>query len=189
MGRWISTAVLGTVVAVGAGCAAKGADYARPQMPTPDHYRFADDPAQAEMLVDMAWWQVFRDPDLQVLIREALTNNLDLRAAAARVERARAEAGIARSFLYPQLDAVLDYSVRDHTDEQLQQSATYGGQLTWEVDLFGRLRRQTEAAYARFLASDSARRGVLVALVGNVASNYFLLRQREDELNIALQTL
>jgi len=79
-----------------AGCAAAGHDYARPQMPTPPQYRFTDGTTEAESLADLPWWQVFDDPALQALVREAIANNLDLRAALARVERARAHAGIAK---------------------------------------------------------------------------------------------
>ena len=83
-----------------------GPNYARPQMPTPPQYRFVQEPAQAESLADAPWFQVFDDPTLQGLIREAIANNLDLRIAVARVEEARARAGIAKSYLYPQVDGV-----------------------------------------------------------------------------------
>ena len=143
--------------------------------------------------------QVFEDPTLQALIREALANNLDLQLAVARVEEARARAGIAKSFLYPQVDGVASYGVRQASNAQdagrigdedtTHQSGTYGFQLSWEIDLFGRLRRQHEAALALVLASEQARRGVLVTLVGDVATNYFLLRELDLQLEIARQTL
>ena len=176
-----------------AGCAV-GADYARPQMPTPDQFRFVDGATQAQTLADMPWFQVFDDPTLPALIRDAITNNLDLRAAVARVEEARARAGIARSFLYPQVDGVATYNIRQATevvegDDKTHQSGSYGFQLAWELDLFGRIRRETEAATALALASEQGRRGVLVTLVGDVATNYFLLRELDLQLDIALRTL
>src|SRR5204863_4221890 len=75
------------------------------------------------------------------------------------------------------------------TDDTTHQSGVYGFQLSWEIDLFGRLRRQREAAYALLLASEQGRRGVLVTLVGDVASNYFLLRELDLQLEIARRTL
>src|SRR6267154_2713062 len=92
-----------------AGCAAVGPNYARPQLPTPAQYRFIEGAAQAQTLADSPWWQVFDDPALQTLVREALANNLDLQLAVARVEEARARAGVAKSFLYPQVDGSVSY--------------------------------------------------------------------------------
>jgi multidrug efflux system outer membrane protein len=145
-------------------------------------------------LSDAPWFQVFDDPMLQGLIREAIVNNLDVQAAVARVEAARAQAGIAKSFLYPQVDGVAAYNVRQASttsegDDTTHQSGAYGFQLSWELDLFGRLRRQHEAALAMAFASEQARRGVLVTLIGDVATNYFLLRELDLQLEIARQTL
>src|SRR5262245_30569202 len=106
---------LGCVVSLSAfvaACAPVGPNYARPQMSPPGQYRFTEEAVQAASLADAPWWQVFEDPDLQALIREAITNNLDLRVAVARVEEARAQAGIAKSFLYPTVDGVASYSAR-----------------------------------------------------------------------------
>ena len=187
----VSVAVLST------GCLV-GPNYMRPEMPTPQQFRFVEG-AQAESLADAPWFKVFDDPALQALIKDAIANNLDLRAAVARVEEMRARAGIAKSFLYPQVDGVANYSVRGATSAQsdddgdeedtLHQSGSYGFQLSWELDLFGKLRRQHEAALAVALASEQARRGVMVTLVGDVASSYFLLRELDIQLFIARQTL
>jgi multidrug efflux system outer membrane protein len=175
-----------------------GPNYMRPEMPTPQQFRFVEG-AQAESLADAPWFKVFDDPALQALIKDAIASNLDLRAAVARVEEMRARAGIAKSFLYPQVDGVATYSVRGATSAQsdddgdeedtLHQSGSYGFQLSWELDLFGKLRRQQEAALALALASEQARRGVMVTLVGDVASSYFLLRELDIQLFIARQTL
>lgn len=176
-----------------AGCAPVGPRYARPQVPVPPQYRFVEGAAQGESLADAPWWQVFDDPTLQALIREAVANNLDLRAAAARVEQARAQAGIAKSFLYPQVDGTADYTLQQNpgaTDgDEVHRGGVYGLRLSWELDLFGRIRRQTEAAIAEMLASEQGRRGVLVTLVGDVASTYFLLRQLDLELQVSRRTL
>jgi outer membrane protein, multidrug efflux system len=196
----LSRAVATIVVSSLSMACAVGPNYARPPVPTPPQYRFVEGTAQAQTLADSPWWQVFDDPNLQALIREALANNLDLRMAVARVEEARARAGIAKSFLYPQVDGVLNYGVRQASttsqqegagtgEDTTHQSGSYGFQLSWEIDLFGRLRRQHEAAIALLLASEQGRRGVLVTLVGDVATDYFLLRELDLQLAIARQTL
>jgi outer membrane protein, multidrug efflux system len=178
-----------------------GPNYERPQLPSPPQFRFVEGIDQAQTLADVPWWRVFDDPALQALIREALTNNLDLQMAVARVEEARARAGVAKSYLYPQVDGVAGYSVRQASnapaedgsdpsaEDTTHQSGIYGFQLSWEVDLFGRLRRQRESALAVVLATDQGRRGVLVTLVGDVASNYFLLRELDLQLYLARETL
>src|ERR1051325_9211790 len=94
-----------------AGCVV-GPNYARPQIPSPAPYRFVEGTAEAQSLADSPWWQVFDDPALQALVRDALANNLDLQMAVARVEEARARAGVAKSFLYPQIDGVVSYGAR-----------------------------------------------------------------------------
>lgn len=171
-----------------AGCAAVGPNYARPQLPTPPQFRFVEEPAQAQSFADMPWFQVFNDPALQALVKEGLTNNLDLRIAAARVEEARARAGIARSFLYPTVDGVANVDARRATGETTE-SVSYGFQFSWELDIFGRLRREREAAAAVLLATEQGRRGVIVTLVGDITSNYFLLRELDMQLEISRDTL
>src|SRR5205814_3818230 len=109
------------LASVAAGCAPVGANYTRPEVPVPPQFRFVDS-AQASSVADLPWWQVFDDPVLQALIRDAIAGNLDVRAAAARVERFRAEAGIAKSFLYPQVDGVAAYTIQ-------QNSGTAGGDV------------------------------------------------------------
>src|SRR5262249_39791787 len=128
-------AVVAVVALVGSGCLV-GPNYERPQLPTPGQYRFVEGAAQAQSLADLPWWQVFDDPTLQALIRESLSNNLDLRMAAARVEEARARAGIVKSYLYPQVDVGGAYGLRvasssselngePATDDTVHQSGVY----------------------------------------------------------------
>jgi outer membrane protein, multidrug efflux system len=186
-----------SVAFVSAGCLV-GPNYKRPELASPQQFRFVEAP-QAESLADVPWFNVFQDPALQELIKAAIANNLDLRAAVARVEEMRARAGIAKSYLYPQVDGVASYRVRGATsaepdengddEDTFHQNTSYGFQLGWELDLFGKLRRQNEAALAIALASEQARRGVMVTLVGDVASSYFLLRELDIQLVIARQTL
>jgi multidrug efflux system outer membrane protein len=172
-----------------------GADYSRPPMPAPAQYRFVNGP-EAQSLADAPWFEVFDDPGLQRLVREALANNLDLRIAAARVEEARARAGVVKSFLYPQVDGVAQTTVGqastangEDEDDNTRANGVFGFQLSWELDLFGRIRRAQESALAFVLASEHGRRGVIVTLIGDVATNYFLLRELDLQLDIARRTL
>jgi len=201
MSRLVSRSSLLAVAAATAmstGCAALGSNYERPQIPTPSQYRFVEASDQAASIADLPWFQVFDDPALQALIREALSNNLDLRTAAARVQEFRARAGIAASYLYPQVDAGVGYTARvatnapstDSTNEDtVHQSGNYGFRLSWEIDLFGRIRRERESAVAAMMATEQARRGVIVTLVGDIASTYFSLRELDLRLDIAHRTL
>jgi multidrug efflux system outer membrane protein len=176
-----------------------GPDYSRPPVVVPDNYRFAVAPATAESIADLPWFDVFRDPVLQQLVREALQNNYDLRIAAARVEEARANIGIVRSFLYPQINfnAVGGAQQVSRTTDPPQsfganrnfQNLLLGFGLAWELDVFGRIRREAEAATAIFLATEQAQRGVLITLVGDVAQSYFTLRELDLELEIARRTV
>ena len=175
-------------------CTTVGPDYERPKMAPLPQYRFVSGAEQAASLADLPWFQVFDDPNLQALVREAVTSNLDLRIAAARVDELRARAGIVKSFLYPQVDGTASYSVVGASStpegkDSTRQSGVFGFNLSWEWDLFGRIQRQHEAALATVLASEQGRRGVLVTIVGDVASSYFLLRQLDAQLAIARETL
>jgi len=188
-------AVMLSVTSALAGCTV-GPDYERPQMVSPDQFRFVDGQAQAQTLADAPWFEVFQDPELQGLIKEGLANNLDLRVALARIEEARARAGIAKSYYYPQVDGQVGFTVRGASgdnnaerDESVTENLSYGFSLSWEIDVFGKLRRQRESALALALAAEQNRRAVLVTLIGDVASTYFLLRELDLQLEIARRTL
>jgi multidrug efflux system outer membrane protein len=153
----------------------------------------------AESLADLPWWELFRDSVLQDLTREALRNNYDLRAAAARVEEARAQVGIVRSPLYPQITVNSGGSTEQASrlsdpPQSFGASRTFqnwvvGFGMAWEIDVFGRIRRETEAATATYLATEMDRRGVYITLVADVAQFYFILRELDLELEIARRTL
>lgn len=191
----------GLVVIVGfllTGCTL-GPDYLRPTMLIPDNYRGVVGAPAAESIADLPWWELFRDPVLQELTREALKNNFDLRIAAARVEQARAQIGITRSFLFPQVSVGASGSTQQvsrATDppqsfgaDRNFRNLTLGFGLAWELDVFGRIRREAEASTSVFLATEQAQRGVLVTLVADVAQSYFLLRELDLELEISRSTL
>jgi outer membrane protein, multidrug efflux system len=192
------TALLIIVVFLLSSCAV-GPDYSRPPVSIPDNYRGIVGAPTAESFADLPWFEVFRDPVLQDLTREALGNNYDLRIAAARVEEARAQIGVARSFLFPQLNVSSSGSAQQvsratEPPQTIITSRTFqnwflGFALAWEIDVFGRIRRETESATALFLATEQGQRGVLITLVADLAQAYFTLRELDLQLEISLRTL
>jgi outer membrane protein, multidrug efflux system len=171
------------------GCAV-GPNYERPALIVPDQYYAEKATSEAESLADLPWWQVFDDPLLKSLIDEALKNGYDARTAAWRVEEARARYGIAQSAFFPQID----YSAGGTRQKsspfvnplaQTQNLVSANVSFGWELDLWGRIRRLNESAKAQFLATEDARRGVLLSLVSDVATAYFQLRELDNELLIA----
>jgi multidrug efflux system outer membrane protein len=177
------------------GCAV-GPNYKQPPINAPDAYRDVQGPpAPAASLADRPWWEVFHDETLQGLIDEALANGYDVQLAAWRVEEARARAGIARSEFFPQINYGGQWSrQRGSAQAPPFNSATYNlnsvnVNFGWELDLWGRIRRLNEAARAQFLATEEARRGVLLSLISDVASTYFLLRELDEELAISKKTV
>jgi multidrug efflux system outer membrane protein len=183
-----------------AGCRV-GPNYERPTLAPPEQFRGVTTPAAAESAADVPWWQVFEDPALQALIRDGIASNLDLRAASARVLESRALAGIAKSYLYPeigvgfgtrqeQVSRVGDPKASEATvPDRTYSNWALNGTLSWEVDLFGRLRRGREAAFAQYLATEEGRRALLVTLVGDIASTYFFIRELDLQLEIARRTV
>jgi outer membrane protein, multidrug efflux system len=182
-----------------AGCML-GPDYQRPTLPLPAQYRDAEPPAAGRevfSLADLQWFELFRDDSLQALVYTALQQNYDVRIAVARIMEAQAQLGITRSLLFPQLDGHGTISHDRISEERFltpppgqNEGNTFllGLSLIYEIDLWGRLRRETEAARAELLSSEWAQRAVLVTLVADVSSAYFELRQLDLDLEIAKRT-
>lgn len=171
-----------------AASAAVGPDYARPETAAPVAWRA---PAAAGALAASDWWMLFSDPELEALIERALDANQDLIAAAARVDQARAAAGIARSAYFPSaaVGAGADRSRTSRTTDivmPLAQTETVRGALdaSWELDLFGRIRRLNEGARAGVAASAADYESVRLALTAEVASSWFSLRALDRELQL-----
>jgi len=173
------------------GCAV-GPNYKRPAVQAPEEFRFADSQT-TNSLGDLPWWQVFQDPILQDLIGTAITNNYDLKQAVARVEQARNQAAVANSAFFPQIGYSGDIghggnSLYNTPAPSANSSSLSSAQLTlnaaWEIDLWGRIRRSSEAARAQYLATDEARRGVMITLVSQVATAYFQLLQLDQQLAV-----
>jgi multidrug efflux system outer membrane protein len=185
--------VLSLAVLSLAGCTV-GPRYQRPSVAVPAQHRGAPvGPEEAASLADQAWWEVFHDEVLQGLIKEAIQNGYDLRLAAWRVEEARANAGIVRSQVFPsvqgQAEAGYGRTSRFSSGEGAQGGLIqYNINTAWELDLWGRIRRSNEAALASYLATEEARRGVLLSLVSEVATDYFQLRELDLQLEIARRT-
>jgi multidrug efflux system outer membrane protein len=171
-----------------AGCA-MGPNYQRPPIPEPEAYR--EEFPSEESIADLAWWEVFGDTILVDLIDMALEGNQDLAVAMARIDEARAALGIVRSDLFPRVDYVADGSVVGTTaeDGETSASALVALNASYQVDLWGRIRRANEAAVQELLATEEAYRGVTIALVAEVANSYLLLRDLDNRLQISEQTV
>ena len=181
------------VLAAALSACAVGPDYERPALPLPEDWRVM--PAEAAELANAEWWTQLGDPVLDELIATALAQNLDVRQAAARVERFSAGLQAARAGLMPQLGYGIG-AERSRGSELLlpagadPYSTQYQAALSasWQLDLFGRVRRESEAAQARVYASQQAQQGVILSLTASVASAYVGLRSLDRQLEIARAT-
>ena len=171
------------------GCAL-GPDYERPEIDIPASY--IQPVEQGESFANMPWWDVLQDPQLQTLIRIALKENKDLGIAAARIEEFRAILGVTRADQFPTVDLNARGNRGDFGDVTpvpgTQENYRLSADVFFEVDLFGKLRRATEAARAQLLVTEEARRSITISLVANVASTYMLLRDLDAQLEIARRT-
>jgi multidrug efflux system outer membrane protein len=189
-------AIVGIMTAlVLSGCLV-GPDYRRPEIAVPSAFRGPTPEAaqDARSFGDLEWWKVFQDEQLQALIRTALEQNYDLRVAAARILQARSQVVIARSFQFPTADlavaAPYDRQTGGNKTPNYETFLPQGGaSLAWELDLWGRFRRATEAARADLLATEDFRRTVVLTLVSDVARTYFTLRELDLEMQISRSTL
>jgi len=182
MRRLVQFALAASLAA--AGCTL-GPDYARPPLPRHPAYR-AENPPGAS-IADLEWWRVFNDSVLVDLIHRALENNRDLRAALARIDQAEAQLGIARSDLYPGVVYGANGNVAVDSTGDDSTGATAFAEVSYIVDLWGRVRRSNEASLHQLLATEEAYRTLTIALVAEVATAYFQLRSVDRQLDIAEQ--
>lgn len=177
-----------------AGCV-QGPDYQRPVVAVPDDFRFQDATATFEEDARV-WWDAFDDPTLSALVDEALANNRDLRIASARVDEAAAIVTGTQAQGLPQLGYAVQGS-RQRTSEPGSEPfvgntrSSLGGALvaSWEIDLWGRIARETEAARANLLATEEARRGVILTLISSVVIGYLNLLDLDERLRISEETV
>jgi outer membrane protein, multidrug efflux system len=179
-------------VALLAGCEV-GPNYHRPSVQIPSSFSAPElsQPAQshASSFADLPWWKVFKDPVLQNLIRSALKNNYNLQLAAERINAARDEVGITRSNQFPQVSADPNFS-GGKTDQYIKTNIfSLAADAAFQLDFFGRYRRATEAARAQLFGTEDAQQTVVLTLVSDVASDYFLLRDLDLQLQITKNTV
>ncbi len=194
---------LAIVAALLTGCTF-GPNYKRPQVAVPANFRAPEPlPApQAASFADLKWFEVFQDEKLQDLIRTALVQNFDLRDAVTHVEQARVNLGITRSNQIPQVSAAGELNVTRTSRDgafalppgiPFQQNRNVGqvglNLLSFELDVWGRLRRATEAARADLLNAEETRKAVVSTLVSQLAADYLQLRELDYELDISETTL
>jgi NodT family efflux transporter outer membrane factor (OMF) lipoprotein len=175
-----------------------GPNYHRPTVALPDQYRGEQPTATAASLFDTKFADLFHDETLTALLNKSLQNNFDLRVSAERILQARAQVGITRANQFPFIDANASFTGSKSSaigpfpfpaGVQLASSYTQAGaSLSWEMDIWGRYRRLTEAARAQYAATEEARHGVIVSLVGDVMTSYFTLLEQDLELDIASRT-
>lgn len=194
-----------TLISVGCFClltgCAVGPNYKRPTVQTPDFRQPAQTaaPVDKNSLADVKFADLFHDDTITTLVQTAIKQSYDLQAATERVLEARAQLGITQSQFYPQLSAGASYTAtRTSTvgafnivPANTNFSASYtqaGLNLNWELDLWGRIRRLSEAGRAQYLAQEDARHAVIASLVADVMTTYFNLRELDLELQIAHQT-
>jgi outer membrane protein, multidrug efflux system len=183
-----------------AGCSV-GQKYKRPAVAAPPSFRGDTTTAPGPTsLADLKWFEVFKDPQLQELVRKALVNNYDLREAVARVEASRAAVGITRADQLPTITGGAGVTTQRTSangsftlPQNFDQSRTFGNVglnlLSFELDIWGRLRSATAAARADLLASEETRKAVVTTLVSDVTTAYFQLLELDGEMEVAKRTL
>lgn len=190
---WFLIAILVTTFA---GCAAVGPDYKRPDVPVYEEWHARlDGKANPESLAQ--WWTTFNDTKLTHLIERAVKGNFDLKKARAQVREARARRGIAESGLLPSLNGSGSASWTRTTGNGVANATSNGNSelysanfdASWELDVFGGVRRSVEAARGDLQASDESLCNVLVSLLSEVALNYFDVRTYQDRLKVAADNL
>jgi multidrug efflux system outer membrane protein len=171
-----------------------GPDYKRPEVDTPQSWRFED--REAKEVANTVWWEQFKDPALNELIQTALKQNMDIKIAAARVEQFAGQYGTTRAALFPQIGAGGLYgrqriseltgpvTLEDSGGNPTFNSSQLFLNAAWEIDLWGKLRRATEAARAELLSTEEARRSVILTLVTSVANSYVNLCALDKQLEI-----
>ena len=172
-----------------------GPDYARPDIPVSDSFRMAEAQKDMESLANVPWWELYRDEELQRLIRVALEQNKDLKRAVATVDEFAARVLVAKTDFAPQMNATVNApgfgNTRNVAFPGFPNPFNYyiQGNLAWELDIWGRIRRSNEAALGDLFAREENRRAVILQIVAGVAQAYFELRQFDLQLEIATRTL
>ena len=199
MKRFITFPLILISMAVLTGCAI-GPDYKRPAIDAPASWRFEE--KETRDVANTTWWEQFNDPVLNNLIQISLNENKDLKIASARIERYVGQYWVARAGFFPQIAAggsagrsrISEQSLSPLTPQITNPADSYQASLnsmtgSWEIDVWGRLRRATEAARADLLSSEEGRRAVILSLVSFVANAYINLRDLDKQLEVAERTV
>ncbi len=193
MKKNLLAACLGIVLS---GCITVGTNYKKPALPAPDNWaEIKEQPQAATALEQSAWWQAFGDPLLNRLVEEAVNANLDIKQAQARILKARADLSGAGAALWPELNGGGSVTRSDSSDNTASGASVdsstsprtiykAGFDASWEIDVFGGVRRSIEAARARLEASEEDLRSTLLTLLGDVSANYINLRAAQEQLEI-----
>jgi outer membrane protein, multidrug efflux system len=194
------TLLLCAAACIAAGCTTVGPDYSRPDPGLPPAYRGADAAspavASAETFGALQWSSVFPDPDLQALIRSALEQNYDLRVAVQRIAQARAQLTVAGSLPYPTVGGALSAPYTGYSGSDVPPGAAdnsfvpqIGLGAAWEIDFWGKFKRNSESAWADLLAAEDARYAVMATLVSDIGQAYLTLRALDLTLEISRRTV
>ena len=184
------------LVPLGVASCMVGPDYERPAVVAHEEWR--DGLKDSTSLADVPWWNLYKDEALVAMIKGALEANPDVLIAMERVTEARARAGFVRADLYPRLDAGASAGAHKVSEELLEvptsrdpkyQHYEIHGALSWELDLWGRIRRGVEAEEAQVLAAEEGRKAVVVAVIGEVARVYFEMRDLDARAELARATV
>ncbi|BFU92778.1 MAG: RND efflux system, outer membrane factor lipoprotein [Nitrospira sp.] len=187
-----------TLLAIGLACfllsCAMGPNYSRPGFDIDDRFRMAEGRSDLPSLANLPWWDLLRDEQLQQLIRTALEDNWDLQRAVATIDEFRARALVARTDFLPQIATTMNAPALRHTGFLVPGFPNlfdyyFLGNVSWEMDLWGRIRRATEAARADLLSKEENRRAVTIQLVSTIAETYFNILQFDLQLDIAERTV
>lgn len=180
------------------GCFKVGPDYRKPQVETPQTWRFAEKAAQDTS--NLKWWEQFGDPVLNSLVERGIQRNLDLKIAIANVEQFMGQYGSTRANLFPQIFGAGNYAhaqpsrgggdiLSNGTNNNEVDFARLGASMQWEIDIWGRLRRAKEAAQADLLSSEAVKRGVILSLASAIAQTYIQLRTLDKDLEITREVV
>lgn len=171
-----------------------GPNYHRPNVQSPANFRTLAPDAQAQAqtssYADLPWWEAFHDPKLQDLIRTALKQNYDLQIATERINAARAQLTVTRSSLFPQVGGDASFNGgKEPTFQSTYNILTLTTDAAFQLDLFGKLRRATQASRAELLATEDAKQTVILTLVSDIAADYYTLLQLDLQLKITHETV
>ncbi|GJM29935.1 MAG: membrane protein [Cyclobacteriaceae bacterium] len=166
-----------------------GQPYSRPQMAAPVTYN--SEALSGESIANLPWWNLFQDTILQRIIQVGIANNKDLQIAASRIQEAEAQMGVVRANLYPRVNYGAGGNFAVSSDDGTDPKVTGSGAISasWILDIWGRYRNLSEAAFNEYLASEEAYRGLTLLIVSSIAQGYLLLRDLDNRLNVSERTL